>query len=688
MSDLLQILQKYKHSKIALYGLGIETEKIIDRYGRQFLFTGLLDGYREEGSMYGLPILSFQEAAESGVKLILVVARPGSCRAIAKKMKQKCICNQIDLYDVRGRDLCVDETVRYDLKNAEGITKSQLQQEMDAHEVLSFDLFDTLIMRNTLFYTDIFDIMDSRLKSMGISMEDFSKKRTDAEKQLSRFGAPVLEEIYRYLLEKYHVDGISAKMLAQMEWETDLELVIPRQELCELAAGKYLQGKPVYIVSDSYYDKNQIGQMLEKCGINFYTESLISCEYGTGKTQNLFEKLKEKIAGRSCLHIGDDTTADVEAALCHELDACRIYSGADLLEAVGYLGMWDHLRNLSDRIKAGIFTARLFNSPFWFENDERKIGIGKAFDLGYLLFAPMITDFVVWFWEQVQRHGLQNIWFCARDGYLIKMLYDELAGNDSSVYFLTSRIAVVRAGVENEEDIRYVGSMKFAGSLKEQLQERFGILLKDKSSGKPEGEQLSDYSDIILEQAPEHRRNYMAYIDSLHTGEGDIAFFDFVAKGTCQFFVQKLVPNHCRGFYFLQLEKENAGEKELDIEPFYSTEELENSAIYENYYILETILTSGQPSVSGFDANGKALFAQETRNREDLECSGVVQEGIRSYFHTYLHLCPEGERMGNKKLDEVMLELIHGIEVMDDAFRKMVVEDPFFNRSTGMGDLL
>ncbi len=172
MSDLLQILQKYKNSRIALYGLGIETEKIIRRYGSQFLFTGLLDGYREEGSMYGMPVISFQEAAESGVKLILVVARPGSCRAIAKKMKQKCICNQIDLYDVRGRDLCADETIRYDLKNIEGITKSQLNQAMDAHSILSFDLFDTLIMRNTLFYTDIFDIMNSQLKSMGILIEE------------------------------------------------------------------------------------------------------------------------------------------------------------------------------------------------------------------------------------------------------------------------------------------------------------------------------------------------------------------------------------------------------------------------------------------------------------------------------------------------------------------------------------
>lgn len=687
MSDLLQILQKYKDSKIALYGLGIETGKVLDQLGGMFDFIGLLDGYREEGFLYGKPIISFQKAVESNVKLILVVARPGSCRAIAKKIRQACICNQIDLIDVRGRDLCMDHTVCYDLNNLPGITKSQLERMADGFSVLSVDLFDTLIMRNTLFYTDIFDMADCRLKSKGIEIEDFSKKRIDAEKFLSGSGAPSLENIYSYMIEKYDLQGISADDLAQLEWEIDLALVVPRQEICELIARQYQAGKTVYIVSDSYYHRDRMEKLLQKCGIYFYTDILISCEYHMGKTQGLFEKLKQKAGGKSCLHIGDDVAADVEAAVNCGVDVCRIYSGIDLLEATGYLGMWDYITSLSDRIKAGIFAARLFNSPFQFETEERKIGIENSFDIGYLLFAPMITDFVLWFREQVERYGLKNIWFCARDGYLIKMLYDELTKNEASVYFLTSRIAVVRAGVENDDDIRYVGSMKFAGSIEEQLEERFGITLEAGSDGKSnEGRHLLDYKRMILGHASAQRINYQTYISNLDMDHGDIAFFDFVAKGTCQLFVQKFISNHLKGFYFLQLEKGNL--EGLDILPFYSTQELENSAIYENYYILETVLTSDQPSVLGFDAEGTAVYAQESRSREDIACSKAVQEGIYLYFQTYLELCPKGERRENKKLDEVMLEFIHGIEIRDDIFRGIMVEDQFFNRNTRMDDLL
>ncbi|WP_026667948.1 hypothetical protein [Butyrivibrio sp. AE2005] len=63
-----------------------------------------------------------------------------------------------------------------------------------------------------------------------------------------------------------------------------------------------------------------------------------------------------------------------------------------------------------------------------------------------------------------------------------------------------------------------------------------------------------------------------------------------MAKGTTQMYLQKLFAQHIKGFYFLQLEPEFMADKGLDIEPFYSDEEKNSSAIFDNYYILETIL--------------------------------------------------------------------------------------------------
>lgn len=688
MTELWSILQKYENDTIALYGLGIETQKLLDRLAGRFHIVGLLDGYQEEGTLYGMRIISFAEAVKCGVRLILVVARPGSCRAIVKRIGEDCMRSGIDLLDVKGRNLCGNQKACYHFKGIKGITKAELMNLFDQHDVVSVDLFDTLVMRNTLFSTDVYEMVDVRLRRMGICYEDFSKRRMASEQYLSGSGAPTLEKIYEHMIGTYSLQGISAQGLAGLEWEIDFELLVPRKELCSLITDYCQTGKTVYIVSDSYYTKKQIGKILDYCHIQNYTDVIVSCEYDTGKRRQLFEVLKQKINGKSCIHAGDDAAADIEAGSQNGLDVCQIHSGVELLEAAGYFGMWNHIVQLSDRIKTGMFVAKIFNSPFQFETAERKIVADTAYDAGYLLLAPLMTDFVLWFDRRIRVRGLDNIWFSARDGYLVKLLYDELVGNGSSVYFLTSRIAAIRAGVMSEADIRFVEQMKFAGSLSEQLKERFGVVMEEESCW--EGADLTDYQEEILGSTLIYRKNYQKYIDRLKPviGDKDIAFFDFVAKGTCQMFVQKLVRNRFRGFYFLQLEKENMQGIGLDIESFYNQDDLEGRTFYDDYYILETVLTSPVPSIVGFDSEGGPVYAPESRSSDEIACAVSIQEGIRSYFHTYLKICPMEERRINKRLDELFFAVIHGIEIKDKNFAEMKVEDPFFNRNTQMVDLL
>ena len=81
--------------------------------------------------------------------------------------------------------------------------------------------------------------------------------------------------------------------------------------------------------------------------------------------------------------------------------------------------------------------------------------------------------------------------------------------------------------------------------------------------------------------------------------------------------------------------------------------------------------------VLGQSSSGFANSAQQTLYTRNLE-----------YAKNYLSLCPEGERKINKELDESLLRLIHNIEIGDKAFLNLKVEDPFFNRTTDIGDVL
>ena len=685
MVTFSQILQPYQGQKIAIYGLSVQTENILSNWVWGCEMIGLLDGYRTSGELYGKPIISMEYAAASGVKLVLVAARPDSCKVIAKRIEKICRENHIAVLDCQGNNLLARKTASYHFAAGTGITKAQLSRLITRYDAVSVDLFDTLVMRQTLFPTDTFELTDCYLRKKGIEIEDFAQKRLGSEKYLSRSGNPTLQEIYAYMLEQYSISSADAETLARLEWSVDRNLIVPREELCEFLREISRQGKPVYIVSDTFYTKNQLAQLLEKCGFTCYTDILSSCDCQTSKTQQLFERLKDRLQGKSCIHIGDSVVADVESAEKHGIAACRIYSGLDLLEQVGYLELWDQIGSLSSRVRTGMLAARLLNSPFQFESEKTEMCIKQAGDIGFLLFAPLICEFVFWLHRQIQSSHIENIWFSARDGYLIKKLYDRLESPANSVYFLTSRTAAIRAGLENEEDIRYVEEMRFSGTLREQLAERFGLQLPDTE---PVSGNLAAYTDAILEKARISRENYQAYIQQLEMRDGNIAFFDFVARGTVQMYVDRLVPNPITGFYFLQLDQKYMEDKGLHIVPFYLEDEREHSNIFQNYYILETILTSPEPTVLEFGEKGVPCYAKETRKENQLNCIQEVQNGIMEYFQTYVSLFPDWMYTDDKSLGEAILSLIHKIRISDKTFLELAVEDPFFHRITKVSDLL
>ena len=676
---LSQVLEIFKNKKIALYGLSAETQRILPEVEMVCEVVGLLDGFKTNGELFEKPIISLEEAIMQGIEGIIVVARPGSARAIAKRIGAMCKRTHIALFDMRGKDLLITDAVTYDFSKLEAITKDSLIESIKAHDVISFDLFDTLLMRQVLEPTDVLSCVEQKAFEEQISVTNLARKRLASEKELSRDKAPFLCDIYRDAVKCDKVLEDVVDRLEQLEWETDYALCLPRREVCDVFKTAYEMGKKVYVVSDSYYRKEQIIKLLEKCGITEYTDVLVSCEYGFGKTLGLHRVLREKEADKSILHIGDDIVADVEYAKKEGIDTYRIYSGRSLLEATGMLGLEEEMVSYSDRLKAGMLVARLFNSPFQFEREDRKLCIEKASDMGYLLFAPILSDFAIWFYENVEKEQLENIWFGARDGYLMQNLYELLPKKKESVYFLTSRMAAMRAGIKSEQDIAYVQDMQYFGTVEAQLKERFGIEVSDTRAS------LIEYKDAIFEKAALARQHYQAYIDSVGLQKGRVAFFDFVAKGTTQMYLTRLVEQQIKGLYFLQLEPEYMKDKNLDIISFYSKAEATTSAIYENYYVLETILTAPHASVNEFDNLGHPVYATETRSKEAIACVMQMQEGILEFFKTYL-AC--GGRIVNKALDEKILLLMHKIRLENKDFSQLVIEDPFFNRMTPVTDMI
>lgn len=680
MSDVRKLLTEYQNKKIALYGLGTETERFLSEFEGKIRVVGLLDSFRESGEIYGYPIIPVWETPSMGVSLILVVARPGSCKAIAKRIGVFCRGNNISLCDVRGEDLLENRLISYDFKCLAGKTLQELFNGIEKADVVSFDLFDTLVMRKVYSYTDIFDLLDMKLRENGIYIPDFARLRLFAEKELSRDKPPKLRQIYESVLKMAGGGFIASSELAWMEWEIDCSVMTVRKSVQDVFYRAVSGGKKVVVTTDSYYSLEQIEEILAHFGLAGYDKVLVSCEYGTSKTQELFRVLQGGYGAKKILHIGDDEISDIEKAAANNMDTYRVFSGADLFDAIGGLGMESNIVTIADRLKTGMFISHIFNSPFWFEHGERALFVSDAFEIGYLFCAPVITDFVLWLKEKTEAQDFRQILFCARDGYLVGRLFRRASPKKKSIYFLASRTAAIRAGMENEKDIAYVDSMKYSGTPEESLKSRFGIIADEWK----DGERVRE----ILIKAVVQRSNYKKYIDKLKIDHGDIALFDFVAKGTVQMYLQKLFPQHMKGFYFLQLEPEFMAGKGLDIQPFYSDKEKDGSMVFDSYYILETILTSPYPQIEEFDKDGNPVFGAETRGDREIQCFERAQKGIIAYFEEYLRILPEGAREENKRLDELFLSLINKIQIKDEDFLALQVEDSFFGRTTAITDVI
>ncbi len=656
--------------KIALYGLGTETERLLPEFKKDYEVVGLLDGFRDSGTEFGCPIISLYDLPDLGVNKIIVVARPGSCKAIRKRIGAFCREHGIELFDNRGKDLLVKEEVSFDLSSIKGGTESELRQRIREADMVSFDLFDTLITRKVLSYSDVFEILEGRY------FPGFAKKRLQVEKELTRGHSPRLEAIYENIPE------VNAREAAEEEYELEKQLLLPRYKMREIFDEAVSLGKRVFITSDTYYSKSQIEDILRDKGYSGYEDVLASCEYDVIKPDGLFEKLKafKRDESERILHIGDDEEADIKGAEAAEIEAFRIFSPDTFFDKLGCLGMEELIVTPSDKVKAGLFTSIVFNDPFIFETENGKISVHNSFDIGYLVCAPMITDFVFWMENEAKKSDIRQILLGARDGFLIEKLINILSTTTKHLYFLTSRMAAIRAGVKDEDDIAYVDSMKFFGTEEQRLAARFGLELH--------GDEMKDKNRWILEQAKLLRNNYAKYLEKADIEITKSAFFDFVAKGTTQMFMEKVLGTSLVGLYFLQLEPEFMSDKNLEIRPFYTEEEKETSAVFDNYYILETMLTAPHPAVQEFDDNGEPVFAEETRSERDIKCFERAQRGIETYFDEYIRILPETLRIENKKLDEAFLTLINHVEILDEDFLALTVEDPFVGRMTDIKDVI
>lgn len=664
-----------KNKKIVLYGKGPRTRMIVEALP-DYNIVGLMDKREREGIYFGKRILTYEEVRELEVDMIIAVTREHSTPHVYNRINRFCSSNHIMLYDVNGENLIekYGKTEHYVEDDPYFyVCEESLRKAIEDHDVISFDMFDTLVMRKTFFPTDVFEIVAQRAQREGIIVDNFKRFRIKAERECVVNHGNIYD-IYESLQKITQISDKEKGRLTEIEIETEKDVLIRREKIVEMFDYAISLGKKVCIISDMYLTEKILREILEGLGIKGYDKFYVSCDYCVSKGCGIFEVVKRQVSGSNYLHIGDNKIADGLCAQNSGYDTFIIQKASDMLEISSYGEIGTIIQTANERAVIGLFIAKAFNNPFALYHSEGKLEVKDSYIYGYLFIAPLVTKFMLWLISEIEARKYDDVLFSARDGYIILQLYREAKRYlkkeylPEGIYFPTSRLLNASISRMTEEDIIYSAEQPRSYTPEMMLMRKFKLKEEEIEPYQEEiyhsvVEYALAHKEKIFKRSEDNRENYFKYIDKMGLESGKrYGVFDFVSSGTSQYDMSRVAPFEIEGLYacFYDIEKENR--RKLPVRAMHIDNYPQNNSytsynsktyLFENYVFLESVFTSPEPSVEGVNINGDLIYGEEHRSKAELNFMTETQKGIKDYFCDFLfHLYVENSSISMTAVDE------------------------------------
>lgn len=312
------------------------------------------------------------------------------------------------------------------------------------YDVISFDIFDTLILRRLHEPKAVFALVGEKL-----GIFNFFGIRSNAEAEvreenfvLRKSRECTLGEIYERV--EYYT-GIDAELGMKTELEVEYDMCCANPYMYEVFQILLSQGKTIYITSNMYLPKQVMIGLLEKCGYYGMADVLVSCDYHCSKTNGaLFKILRSKLPPKaSVVHIGDNMATDIIPAKAEKIDT-RYYA------ACRDLGTPHRTRGISPLIASAYF-ATVNNRLHCGVHDEKELSI--FWEHGFVYGGLWALGYANYIHENALKKGITKVLFLARDGYVFYKVFKMLFCDVEAEYIYWSRLSAIRNTAEDERNV-------------------------------------------------------------------------------------------------------------------------------------------------------------------------------------------------------------------------------------------
>lgn len=680
------VFSEIKNKRVAIYGMGRRSATLLPGI-TDFNIVGVLD--RDESNvgkeLCGIKVISIKDVS-TDADVIIINSDPSNYEIIYKRIAKDVI---VPVYYADGRLACLsDKDTSYEQNEYWQSSYQELKDKIDKVEVVSFDIFDTLIMRKIFSPEDVFRLLEEKVR-VELKLDcEIANVRAQAASMCGSYAT--INEIYQYIKQQTNLIDKNIIDIMQLEKDIDIDLCITRRDIADLYEYCLTCGKEVYLISDMYYTLQDIKRILDKCGVKVPDDEhiWISCEKKADKVSgSLWEKYSKLVSKDiRCLHIGDNKTGDAKNPVIYGIDSYYIMSAKDMLMKSSISELASSVNTVSDSICLGLVAAKLFNSPFALCSTNGKVSYDDSEIYGYCVYGPLLEKFLIWLYYNSRKDGIDKLLFFARDGYFLEKDYKVVSEllNDGYeqdwCYLPISRRLIYMATMENEDDFKRVVAFPYVGTFAEYMKSRFGIIVTEVTSeynnrqinavgdSKDILEWIQPYKDEIIKKAKRERENYLRYLKTdgdmqkgLTYGTVDLGYY-----GANQYYLQRLTGIKTKGYCFYAcLGKDNVYISDISMTGCFQYGDdytAEKSIVRKKNMYIETFITAPHGMISYIDNQGKMICKPDGKSQEYFDIKEKVNCGAVDFIVNYINIYKAVLAVNSKEHKKLMQDRRESLE--------------------------
>ena len=309
----------------------------------------------------------------------------------------------------------------------------RIKYKLLKYKKVSFDIYDTLIKRDTEKPRDVFYLLAQEYISVfgkKRTAEEIINMRVDAQKHAEDNKDTEETDIY----EIYSNSGFENKerqFLIDKEMELEYKLSCRNPLIGQVYDWCIRCKKDVLITSDMYLPQKLIEKILEKNNYRNYKKLYLSSSTGKRKsTGNLFKEIykAENCRAVEIVHIGDAKRGDYLRPLLNGSRAVLVKRNMKLCLDRGKSARIIKKGGCTETGKS-IMSGMIHS----FINNRTDINKNIMLRLGYELTGPIVYGYCRWLHKQKEKYNISHVYFLAREGVILINAYLKIYPEDKDI---------------------------------------------------------------------------------------------------------------------------------------------------------------------------------------------------------------------------------------------------------------